>query len=116
MNPVLAKNFTASAAIARNRIVVLAANGTVAQAANATTPELGISQELDVAANERVDVTLLGIEQLTLGAAVNAGQLVTSDAQGRGIVAAADNNIVGMALESGTVNERIRMLIAAGKA
>ncbi len=111
MNPNLVKNYVASAAIRRNRIVLLAAAGALSEANAAASVPLGISQELDVAANERVDITHTGIESVTLGAAVTTGQMVASDTQGRAVPAVAGNYAIGQALEGGAVGERIRVLI-----
>lgn len=52
-----------------------------------------------------------------IGSPVNAGDLVTSDANGRGVTASAGNYTVGQALEQGTASlQRIRVRIEPTKA
>jgi hypothetical protein len=95
----LIKTFRAAAAIPRHRIVNLgSANDIVQQSTAAGNLHMGVTTELDVVANERVDVVLAGLTQIVAGAAIARGALVTSDASGRAVTAATTNRVIGQAL------------------
>lgn len=119
-NLLLAKNYTATAAIAARRLVKLGANdGEVQQAAAGTDLVIGVSGELPAALGERCDVSHLGIEYVEAGAAVTRGAQLMSDANGRAITAAAaaGSNVrtAGIALESATaLGDQIRVLLQPG--
>lgn len=125
-NTLLDTSFTADAAIANNRIIK---HGTgdrnVTFSAAATDLSIGILNGLPpvnggtsgVAAGERLDVTRVGIAWLEAGAAFARGSKITSDAVGRGIVAApaAGSNvqIIAIADEAATAaGDVVRVLIA----
>ena len=76
----------ADGAVAGRRIVIAgAANKAAAQAANARAPLVGVSDRGDVADGEVVDVALQGIADVTFGAAVTRGDLLTADADGQAV-------------------------------
>lgn len=118
-NILLAKNFTAAAAVNAFRIVKLSAAETVTLASAATDNLLGVNADVAPALGERCDVVLMGIAFVEAGAAVPLGSMVTSDAVGRGVVAApgvgANVRVVGLALEAATAaGDVIRVLLEAG--
>ncbi|MFQ5550959.1 MAG: capsid cement protein [Gemmatimonadales bacterium] len=119
MNPILTKNFNAAAAISQYRIVKFgAADGDVQQAAAATDAQVGVAN-LDAALNERVDVVVCGIAEVRLGGTVTRGNLITSDANGKGVAASAaigaNQRYLGIAMVSGVAEDIIDVLIAPGE-
>jgi hypothetical protein len=115
-NPILAKSYLAGTALDPSRIVMLTANDTVGLANSATAASIGISDELAIAAGQRVDVLMTGIAFVTAGAAIARGAPLTADATGRAIPAATvGNRVVGFALEdAAAAGDRIRCLISQG--
>ncbi len=113
-NPLLAKSYLAATAIEPARIVMLTAADSVGLATAATAASIGITDEITVAANQRVDVFVAGIAFVTAGAAVALGAPLTSDASGRAVAAAAvGDRVVGIALEAAAAaGDRIRAVIA----
>lgn len=103
-NEGLQKTLIAAAAIAKNRIVVFHATAahTVQQAAAAADKSIGVSDNLGAdAAGDTLDVIVDGIALVTYGGDVAAGDLLTSDAQGRAVVAAAADRKIGVAMVAG---------------
>jgi len=97
---IIARN--ATAAILASRIVEADSETTVitASARLAIGDQFGISgPKIDVAIGERVDVFLSGRTRLVVGGAVTAGDLLGSDATGRGVLAVATNFVIAKALE-----------------
>jgi hypothetical protein len=117
MNPGLIKSYTAYGEIPPKCIVMAGpSDGTVALANGSTGVSfLGLSDALDVASGYPVDVIHDRIGDLTLGAPVNFGQRLTSDANGHGIPAApaagVNCEVVCKALETGIAGDIIRVLI-----
>lgn len=118
MNVILEKNMVAEAAVLANRIVKFgAADGQVVQAAAAADLLIGVaSRGFDAALGERIDIMTHGIAEVKLGGAVTRGQPVTSDANGKGVVAApaagANARVVGIALASGVLDDVIDVLLS----
>jgi Uncharacterized conserved protein (DUF2190) len=115
----LTKSYTAEGAISANRFVkVGAADYGVLAAAAATDKIIGVSTEVDAAIGERADVVHDGIADLKLGGAVARGDLLTSDATGRGVVAApaagTNNRIGAMAIISGVADDIIPVKVIQG--
>lgn len=71
-----------------------------------------VCQPGDVAAGEVADVAVLGEAEVRLGAAVEAGVSISSDATGRAVASASGNRAVGIALESGTTGDVVRCLVS----
>lgn len=114
-NPLMTKALVATAAIAAFRIVKFdTTDDSVATAAAAADLSIGIVENVAPSAGERVDVVMAGIAEVTLGGTVARGASVTSDAQGRAVAAASTNRVIGMALASGVVGDRVDVLIAPG--
>jgi hypothetical protein len=93
--------------------------GTVADydmlpAAAASDVFIGIKADLDSQINELGDVSAYGVELLQLGGVVTRGQQLTSDANGHGVAAAAGNNVIGVAQQSGVLGDLIDVLITLG--
>ena len=88
-NLILATNYVADVAIPKYRIVKHGTGDRAVTAATAATDSsIGVTNELDAAAGERVDVWQVGIAYVEAGAAVTRGAPVTADAVGRGVAAA----------------------------
>jgi hypothetical protein len=118
-NLILAKAFTAAAAIAPYRIVRLASADTVEQAAAVANALIGVNTDLTIAANERVEVMVQGIAWVEAGAAISIGSLVTTDSVGRGVAAApaagVNNRHIGIALDAAVAaGDQIRVLLSPG--
>lgn len=95
---ILTKGYAAEAAVEARRIVKFgAADGVVAKSAAATNFHIGVSQDLDRAANETVDVVMLGIAEVDFGGTVTRGASVTSDASGKAVLATTGQRAVGFA-------------------
>lgn len=125
MNPILIKNYDATAAVNPYRFVKPGANDyEVIQAAAATDLIIGATMELGVSANDitkgktRLDVMHIGIAEIELGGNVTRGQKLTSDANGKGVAAApgagTNNSIGGTALVSGVSGDIIPVLLTIG--
>jgi hypothetical protein len=89
MNPILTKNFVAEAVIPAFRIVKQGAvDGQVLSGAAATDFIFGVTGTLGAdAANDRIDVTVVGIAEIEAGGVINRGDPVTTDALGMAIAA-----------------------------
>ena len=94
------------------------ADGTVVQASGATAPIIGVSDELDAAADERVDVHVLGVARVVAGGTLSRGTLVTSDAQGRAVAAApstgANAYVAGVVLVAAAAGDIVPVLLTPG--
>jgi hypothetical protein len=117
-NPGLIKNYTAGGAINPYRIAKFgAADGEVLQAAAATDLLIGVVAIPGSAAasGERVDVIRDGLADVEYGGTVTRGQKLTSDANGKAVVAApaAGSNvqIIGIAEVSGVAGDIVPMQI-----
>lgn len=116
MKVLLYRPSTAQAAIAKFLIVKFGdADATVVPAAGAGDALVGVNAELDVVAGERHDVAVVGITPVVAGAAFARGAALTSDAQGRAVLAAAGNRVVGFAHEAAmAAGDIVHMQLAPG--
>jgi len=110
MNPILTKSYKAGATVSPYRIVKFGADDEhVVHAAAATDAMFGVSAELGADAEERVDVHVAGIAEVEYGGALSAGDLVTSDANGKAVAAApaagTNNRVIGIARVSGVAGD-----------
>ncbi|CAN0654332.1 DUF2190 domain-containing protein [Nitratireductor aquimarinus] len=116
MTPLLIKSFRAALLVAGNRIVSAAADGEVNTASANTDPSIGISDAMGAEAGRMVDLTQVGWAELKLGGAVSAGDLLTSDADGRGVkavpVAGTEVRVAAIAMADGELDEIIPVLVA----
>ncbi len=105
-NEGLQKTLIAGAAISKNRIVKFSTTDTVIQGAAATDKLVGVADNLGAdATGDRLDVIMSGIALVEYGGTVALGDLLTSDASGRAVVAApaagSNNRIIGVAMDAG---------------
>lgn len=108
----LVKNYVAGAAIVANRIVKHGAGDTLmVQAAAAADKLVGVA-DADAASGARVDVVLSGTADVQYGGAVARGDLLTANASGMAVVAAAGNRVIGVALVAGVANDIGEVLLA----
>lgn len=108
MNPLLTKTYTADGDVAQHRIVKTSAAGKVAQAADPEDALYGVSDELGADDGERVDVVVVGIADVEYGGAVAAGDLLTSDANGKAVEAGAageTHRVIGTACVAGVAGD-----------
>ena len=111
-NPILVKSFVAGAAVTPNRCVKMSASGTVILAAAAADLTIGVTKpQITGATGDRMDVVLSGSADTVCGGVVTRGTLVTSDANGAIVNAAAGNRAVGLALESGVAGDIVPVLV-----
>ncbi|HVJ53458.1 MAG TPA: hypothetical protein VM689_13405 [Aliidongia sp.] len=108
---------TAQAAIVQCRFVKPGTqSGTAIQAAAATDSLTGVSQLFNnPQAGQRVDVIVAGPAKLELGATVKDGDLLTADAEGRGVgigaAPAAGTRVGAQALFPGNVGDVIDVIV-----
>lgn len=120
MQAELIKNFIAGGAIGENRIVRPGATvGQMVVASAASDKLMGVCcQPGGAASGERVDVALGGLPLLVLGGTVAAGDPITADANGAGVIAnpaaGTNNRIIGFAYEAGVSGDFIRVRMAPG--
>ncbi len=75
----------------------------VAQAGTRNTPLTGLDTGFAASAGDNIAVFTAGDRvQVEIGAAVSAGNLLTSDTNGRAIAATSTNYVIGEAIDSGT--------------
>ncbi len=108
-----------AAAIRIARFVVVGASAQAAEAGGGTADVDGVSLEAVAVSNAGLAFAAAAPDgakvEVAAGAAVTAGDLVMSDAQGRAITATATNNILGRALTAaGAADEVITILFSKG--
>ena len=102
----LVDNYDAEVAIAKFRLCALGTNdGGITLAVDATKPLIGVSTDIDSLIGEPCDVVRAGLAKVVYGAAVTKGALLTSDATGRAIPAAAGNYYAGIAEVAGVADD-----------
>lgn len=115
----LVKTFIAGGSIAPHTIIKFGTHDRDALAASAATDKFagvaGLPVGVSAAANEPIDVIKSGVADVIYGGTVAVGDMLTTDAQGRAIVASAGNNIIGQAQVSGVVGDLGAVLIQFGK-
>lgn len=116
LNPGIVKAYTTSAAVSAYRVVKLTADKTVAQAAAATDLLFGVAGSLSADSGERADIILTGIAEVEYGGNVTRGTKLTVDADGKAVEAApaagVNNQIIGVAMESGVSGDIGSVLIS----
>lgn len=72
---------------------------------------------IPAAPNGRTSVAVihLGMGSVIVGGPVRAGDHITADSNGRGVVAAAGDRFVGIALEDGDVGQGVELLVQLGQ-
>lgn len=121
MIPTFTRSYEASAAVAGYRIVKFsdaASSSKVAHAAANTDPLMGVSDAMGADIGGMADVHRGGLVSVQLGGAVNAGDPLTSDANGKAIAAAAavatTVRIIGYADAPGVADDIIDAFLAPG--
>ena len=119
MNPLLTKNYIASGAVTKRRIVMHgAADGEAALANGSTAKLLGVSTDVDSADTARVDVQLSGQVEVEFGGVVTRGDWLTSDGVGKAVVAApavgVNAEVIGKADVSGVDGDIASVNLAFG--
>lgn len=98
----LALAYAAASAVSPHRwCKFTATDGEVAQASADTDKLMGVSLNEATASGERLEVERMGVVPIEYGGNVAAGDFLTSDAQGRAIVAAVGDRYGGIAETSG---------------
>lgn len=120
MSVAFIRSYKAEAAVEKFRIVKFgAADDQVVKGAAVGDNLIGISMEVDSAINEMCDVVKQGPAQVVCGGAVTRGDKLTTDANGKAVVAApaagVNNNIVGVADQSGVLDDIIRCTVGVGR-
>lgn len=92
----------AGAVVALNRLVKINSSGRVIQGAAGTDECIGVSLENAAANGDAIPIALLdgGKMEIESGAAVSAGDEITSDATGRAVAATIGQPIAGWAEEA----------------
>lgn len=113
MNPLLVKNFKATAAIGAFKLVKFGADDDhVSLADSATAGLIGAVNRIPAAtAEDRVDVVVQGIATLVAGSGITRGDLLTSDSAGNAVTASEDNRVVGIALASASSGDQFPALL-----
>lgn len=92
-----------AAAVAAHRILKPSATAGQWEQASAGTDSLMCISKRAAAAGELADVEVEGIVPLEYGGEVAAGDPLTADAQGRGVLATDDDRVIAYAWESGVL-------------
>lgn len=118
MNPILIKHFTATAALEAHLLVALADGFTVTHATDASKAIVGVTEQ-STTDNLSVDVVCSGHALVRAGGAINAGDTLVADAQGRAVAFDAANfagagevYTAGTAMESAAEGDVITYAIA----
>lgn len=113
-NPLLDKTYTAGGTILPYRLLKFGTADTLMiQATAATDAIVGLSGQVGAVSGEPLDVTLVGVGEVTLGDTVTRGSQVTADSAGRAVTAASGNTVAGLVLKSGVVGDVVPMLLHA---
>lgn len=114
--PLLAITMVASGAILPYRIcAATATDDELKQGASSAEKLFGVSGQIGAEAGEPIDVHVAGIVPVTYGGNVAAGDLLTTDATGRAVVATDGARVIGLAAENGDADTLGSMLIAPSK-
>lgn len=113
--PLLEKTFKAGAAIAAYRAVKFGDDDDhVIQAAAATDSVIGVCGSVGAgAAEDQVDLILVGIGEITLAATLTRGAQVTCDAAGKAVAASDGNTVIGKLMKSGVAGDVVPILLHA---
>jgi hypothetical protein len=114
----LIKTFFAAAAFAGYRIVKFGADDDhVALATAPADKSIGVVDMLGAGAVDiSCDIVLTGLAEVEYGGPVNRGADLTADAQGRAVVAATGNRVIGQAMATGVLGDIGSVLLDRGVA
>lgn len=112
-HPLLCLPFVATAAILSYRICKAdAATDKITQASDDNDKFVGVTGQIGAsAADELVDLNVAGVVPVTYGGAVAFGDPLTSDANGKAVVAGDGDRVLGTAMEKGALDEIGSVLI-----
>ena len=112
----LIKTFTAPAAVTAYTLVTFAAGNNAVEIANAVAdPIIGISTSIGSQDNGRCDIVMGGVSEARIGGTVTKGDVLTTDASGRAILATAGTDrVLGIAMADAVVGDIADVLIAQG--
>lgn len=110
---ILEKSLKCTAAVSTANVFAKfgADNDTCDVASSATDKSIGIVQHTTSAAGEITRLMLLGISDLKLGGTVTRSDELTSDANGKGVKAAAGQSTMAIALASGVSGDIIPVYV-----
>lgn len=115
----LVKTFVAGGTVNECRIVKWGASDREAIQATAASEKFagvaGLPKGTTAVAGDSMDVIKSGVADVTYGGTVAAGDFLTADAQGRAVVAAVGDFIIGVAQVSGVVGDLGGVQIQFGK-
>lgn len=115
MNTYHARARLSTAAIALSRIVKgTTTDRTVTQSSAAADKHVGVSLQACTAAGDELDIAHDGMVRVQCGGTVAFGDFLTSDANGKAVVATAGERFCLVAQENGTDTEIIDALIQHG--
>ena len=107
------KSYTAEVAIPGRTVVKFGSTGSVVPATAATDAAIGITDQLDAAVGDMVDVIMSGSAEAVLAGTVTAGAPVRGGAGGAVAGAAGAGNVaVGFALQAGVAGDIIDVALA----
>lgn len=114
MNPGLSKSYdvaTAGTILPRRIVKFGATDHSVVQSAVLGEGGIGVSDELGDVPGGRADIWRSGLVEVVYGGNVTRGAFLTNDTQGRAIVAAGNQTVIGVAEFAGVANDIGKMLI-----
>lgn len=112
--PLLDKTLQAAGTISPYRLCKFSTTDTtVVQATAATDALIGVSGQVGAASGEAIDITMVGVGEVTLGGNVTRGNSVTADSDGCAVAASDGNSVAGIALKSGVADDVIPILLHA---
>lgn len=119
-NILYAKPFNAGAAVAAHRIMIFGADEDNAVQATAVTEQLiGVSTFVAAASGERCDVNMIGVADVEFGGNVTIGAYLTTDSDGKAVVAAPDAGdnayVIGIAMVAGAAGDIGSVLLAPSR-
>ncbi|WP_319775499.1 capsid cement protein [Breoghania sp.] len=119
MTPTLIKSYRAALATAGNRLVAFTGTDSeVSAGASGTALLIGVSDQMGADAGEMLDVVLGGIYPVQLGGSVDAGDPLTADADGKGVlaepVAGSLVRYACFAMSDGVADDIIPVLVVPG--
>ena len=101
--------YLADAALAAYKIVKVGTDQEHAAVCSAGTDKaIGITQCASTAAEDLLEVAVMGGAKVKIGGTVSVGDLLTSDSSGLAVATtSANDRVIGIAMESGVVNDVI---------
>ncbi|MDM5147841.1 DUF2190 family protein [Candidatus Persebacteraceae bacterium Df01] len=110
-NQILTTSLEAAADLPGCCIVRPTADGIVNLATAGSHLSIGITDKRGGNSGEQVGVIVSGIAEVEASATIVRGAAITAAADGKGATAASGNRAIGVALESASAGETVRVLI-----